>query len=516
MTSNTLATMISPADFPEFVAFEDYTVYSDGRILWTKDNANKFLEMRVEDKDGSKQLVFRFPDAELYDCGKKVLQVLKKVVYEAFVGESGAKTLAYRDKDWRNCAAWNVYMYSTPTVDADALSFAQEEYKTKEAYALGRFPYSRYAATPDGTVFNILADKEVEGVKIGKYMVLSLLRDDREEKVKVPKQRYVHFCHDVAFDIESDLEVNHIDGDTMNNAASNLEALTRAEHNRKTQAANPGLQKKMAKSREKGVARVDKTTGEIEYFPSRQAAEQGLGVTGKTLQKSLDGDGDGPGNFWWSWNVPVIKGELWYEICMDAPQVESLVNIVGLRISSAGRVQLTHQNRITSPLEKDGNDGKNGHFMHAGKHRFVHALLCFIYHGPPPGNGYSVMRLDGNHANLDPRNLVWIKGKDGVRFRKGVKAVERKCLETGSTTLYVSVKDAADAAECAHGTMTKVCEQGLERDNVTWRFIETVRQMRQCPPLEPRPDIVKRVEVKITGIRTGPSSGASVSASASA
>jgi len=87
------------AKYAPYVDCPDYRVYRDGRIVWTKDGAEKVIVTMESKIHGCTYVAFRFPDAQVLKRGKKQLVMLKKVVYEAYFEPTGKKTISMRDKN---------------------------------------------------------------------------------------------------------------------------------------------------------------------------------------------------------------------------------------------------------------------------------------------------------------------------------------------------------------------------------------------------------------------------------
>jgi len=102
--------------------------------------------------------------------------------------------------------------------------------------------YSKYLFTDSGKVYAITKNskREILGAKDKNgYLKITLIRDDKKI-FYYRKHRLIAW----AFLGQSDLQVNHIDGDILNNALSNLEYVTPMEnqcHRRKKQGYHVGV-----------------------------------------------------------------------------------------------------------------------------------------------------------------------------------------------------------------------------------------------------------------------------------
>lgn len=92
------------------------------------------------------------------------------------------------------------------------------------------------------------------------------------------------------------LEPNHDDGDKLNNRASNLEWVTRAEN--LAHALRTGLRKPSSENgkalyidKSKAVKAVDVSTGEVHHFSSAKELSEKLGIPQRTAQRHAFKDG---------------------------------------------------------------------------------------------------------------------------------------------------------------------------------------------------------------------------------
>lgn len=87
----------------------------------------------------------------------------------------------------------------------------------------------RYFASSEGHIYNASGKRLSAGKTSRGYLSVSLCDGSRPKK---PRSFLVHRLVAAAFLGESDLTVNHIDGNKLNNKLSNLEYLSVADNNR--------------------------------------------------------------------------------------------------------------------------------------------------------------------------------------------------------------------------------------------------------------------------------------------
>lgn len=463
-----------PKTFPEYVTYPTHRVYHDGTILWTPENGEPYI---LEPYTFEKYMMVAWP------TNKRVFINLKKIVFEAYYPDIVPDTrviIHHLDKDFRNCRADNLYI-NQKDINQIMVINCRSEYLLKSGFKCGRYPYSRYAAHTDGTIYNMQLDTLIVGSAQGEYLKCGLFPDDSTVHINVPNHRFVLFCHDEDFDISSSLEVNHIDGDTFNNAFSNLEKVTSKEHAKKTHERRTDLKALQALAKRKPILRTCTQTGVVTRYESMTIAAHTCTLNPITIRNYIN-NGNQQGSYTWRWDLPLLKDEKWYIITHNLPEdhhVRGLINLAGLKVSSAGRLQLI-----------DGRVVDDECFKYKGVKRYIHAALCYAWWGEPP-TGTTVDHMDGDHDNNDPRNLMWATKKQQNLNKSNVNKVERTCRLTGKALLFDCVAYATKSYKHDSAKIAKLCNNEAVDPLATWKFIPLIRKMRPGPMPEPDFNIVK-------------------------
>ena len=109
----------------------------------------------------------------------------------------------------------------------------------------------------------------------------------------------------------------------------------------------------------------------------------------------------------------------------------------------------------------------------AGKHCYVHRLICEAFNGPHPAGKEFVNHIDGDKRNNDSSNLEWVSCAENNRhayehglkvpnhasFRKAQEPSRKAVVGTskdGKTVIFDSVSEAkkngfGHVSECLHG-----------------------------------------------------------------
>lgn len=258
-------------------------------------------------------------------------------------------------------------------------------------------PYTSYGVDSEGELWN---DKGVrEAGHLGSKYVTHRLTDDAGECHAMAHHRIVLWTLDPTYDInDPDLEVDHRDGCTTNNHPSNLEALTKEEHIKKTQRDNPGrFSVKGALTRRVAVLHTCPDTGKVRPYESIALAAAANKIPYDDMRKMLALKADG-----WEHAQKDIAGESWYTPAnesVDYWKSRGDKQALNISVSDKGRVRYGARATFGSPTG-------NGGFM-LGKLP-VSWLVNVCFNGPPPpGPKVCVIHLDGKRGNNHPNNLAW-------------------------------------------------------------------------------------------------------------
>jgi hypothetical protein len=451
-----------------------HLVYRDGRVYNVK--GEYFLHSNVY----SGVLRVTYP---VEDGRPRNLVAVKKLVYEAFCGEAGATSIFHKDDDPLNCSPDNLYlcwMLVPEVMQRNKLKYANG------VQAPG--PFSRYLATREGQVYNIMIGREVSGCEREGYLFIRIQSDNRENTL-LNKSRLVYLCFNPSFDINNDkIIIDHIDEDRSNNNIANLRQGHRGDNNQWSYDINPTRAINMGDSNKIGVEIIQ--NGAIKLVHGTQEAAAALGITSSRMFRYISTGKefedkhirykfeDTPNATWWR-----VK-----EYTHSVP--DALQGLEGLIVSDSGSVVSLATGKQYKV--KDTTKCPDVKFFYNGISRKLYKVLCFVFHGPPPP-GKTPDHIDRDHNNNDPRNLRWADKYEQINNRTCSRQITRVCIDSGTRTTYGSRVAAAASGLSAH-LIKKAAAENTIYDNAYWEDVPTPPQSAFIGPMRGDPRICDYVD----------------------
>lgn len=263
--------------------------------------------------------------------------------------------------------------------------------------------YTGYEANCEGKIRNILTQHEMRAHKGGGYMRVTLFVEGKGKKVLCHRFAYEACVHKHVLSREFD--VDHIDNDPLNNIVSNLQKMTKKEHNWKTSAANPGAGAKRAHHFSKPVVATHISSGNTKTFASSHEAARVLGVNQGNVSNCLSGRRKSAGGHTFE-NVPNdgdndenLENEEW----RDLADAFSERDMGTAKVSNLGRVMTTRGSRTYGT---DTHDGYKS-VMVQRKIYPVHMLVCAAFCGKRPSPEHTVDHINRVPGDNKATNLRW-------------------------------------------------------------------------------------------------------------
>lgn len=235
--------------------------------------------------------------------------------------------------------------------------------------------------------------------KAGKYMMASFGLKGKYTRYLVHRLVAVAFVEDPDDDPKKDT-VNHIDGNKMNNNASNLEWCTLSQNS--VHARQILNQRKSTKK----VIRIDKDGNTTEYASITEASII-TGIRRQSITDHIRGRKTIP-NYDWKY-----ADEKYNKPNVDLDTMDKIADFAGYFINKEGSIYGVNKSQFLTFNMSDGYPKvllyKNGQ-----PHCFyVHILVAKTYI-PNPKNKLVVNHIDHNKTNCHVSNLEWVSHSENA------------------------------------------------------------------------------------------------------
>lgn len=332
--------------------------------------------------------------------------------------------------------------------------------------------YSRYEISDTGLVKNLKTGKFILGSISQGYVCVTLYPDEGKQKAqRLHRVVAKLFCPND----NNVVIVNHLDGNPLNNNASNLEWTT-ARKNTQHAAALGKLSG--GKTNSKSVRRICLQTGEIkEYTSITNAQEDTETITHSAIVNVCSGRHQTVGGYKWEYINPEIP------IDINSVDGKEILGYTNYLITSEGKIYNKRSKRFLHPstnqagyliidLHGDEYDDTKDHTIYSRK-RFskrkkfrVHRLVA-EYFIPNPTPELCVEVNHKNRIRTDNRveNLEWVTGAQNLQHAHN-KAIEQYTLDKVFVKSYTSLTEAGKET----GINVKIISAGLRRGFTAGKF----------------------------------------------
>lgn len=288
-------------------------------------------------------------------------------------------------------------------------------------------------------------------------------------------------------DPEVNTVVNHLNGNTSDWNASNLEWTTAAGNNR--HAIDTGL--RPTRSCRLALIGHDPTNDRTVRYPSVPAALEATGLTEYPLRAAI-GTGQVIGNHSWSWEEPEERNnETWEPVGIvggihyDYIQY-SVSNYGRIRNEDTGRHLKCHTTKTGYPF------GVLTSAERTSRRVLVHRLVAYTHIGLPQDPiATEVDHIDGNPLNSHVTNLQWISPHEHAK-KTHCKRIVQKTQEGEIVAIHESV-NAAAAAVGKHINLISRVARGAGRICAGFRWEYAAKTQKEVPRA-PDPEMEALIE----------------------
>lgn len=288
-----------------------------------------------------------------------------------------------------------VFRWTTGQVRIRRSIFATECHLTPEGGPPGfkRHPvYRDFYASSDGIVWSALSRQIVKGTRIQPgYIQIAIKHENAWKSIGAHRIVYEAFHGKVT---PKTHEIDHINGNPSENQLQNLQALTKADHRRKTlrtaKSSGPSLSRRIRRFQLDGAGnRFD-----IAEYDSSVHAAKALGASRGNFNKVIRTGKCHLGYYWEYAPQLDLDDEVWKILKLE----DSVV-----LVSSKGRI-CAHNNRKTF-----GSRNLSGYYQIriSGRSYQVHYLVCLAFHGPAPNGEDTVDHINQDRGCNHHTNLRW-------------------------------------------------------------------------------------------------------------
>ena len=421
----------------------DYEVSNHGRV-------------RRLSKEDTKCLSLRFRSSlsvGLYVDDKQVEFLVRNLVAEAFCAKmitSEGAVVEHVNGDKTNVHAMNLRWSSPSNRNVEA---ACEQYKCDWIREIWRTidEFAEYEVSDHGRVRNKQTRYMLSGTK-DKYTMVQLYKDDDNVSEHSGRRRksFGHLVHRLVAAAfcpkrEEQTQVNHRNGNTKDNHATNLEWCTpkaNTEH-----SVTSGL----AKCKTHAVLQIDATTNQvIAQFPSIKAAAKALQIRGHgNITTACLGKRKTCHGYAWRYSAVPEEFKNPDEKWQPHPHLKNLL--------------VSDQGRFRNKIRKEGSRGsqsvKGYLYTKIGQRKmYVHRLVAETFLPSPGPKQVCVNHKNGRRTDNRTINLEWVTSSENSVHALG-RHISQYSLEGDLVTRFNSVKDASKSSGIGYSSIIQ-CVNG--------------------------------------------------------
>jgi hypothetical protein len=266
--------------------------------------------------------------------------------------------------------------------------------------------YKNYVGNKNGDLYSKYTKKLLNCNPKNGYMHNSVTIDENNNHYKLYRHRFILECF-LQVQLDSKIDVDHINSNKLDNSITNLQFMTRLEHVKKTHSGKPSTG---SVSRSIPIIRfkLDNNGNRIDVKKYINATEAGkdpeINCCSTNIIEVLKGKGKQRKGYFWEYVVKKshknYKGEIWKKI----KDIDDKFGETKAEISNFGRVKSSY-----SVISFGGKD-VDGYFRVQVNRKCykIHQLVLRAFIGPPPTNLHTCDHIDQDKCNNKLENLRWV------------------------------------------------------------------------------------------------------------